>query len=373
MKKIYNKISPENRLKLQMLVFICLYWIIVIRIVIVQNLFGFYNFPADIYTPKAIVILRHSLIGATFAGLLMGLVTGLIELYVFPKRTHHNKFIVIFALKMCSYLISLLFISISVMIVYQLYTTDVNISNIIDATFKMLSSRGFMSFLYTGFFMSVVINMTLYFHNYIGYGNFLPMITGKYYIPKEEDRIFLFIDLKSSSFMAEKLGHKNYSKLLQKCFRELDYLIPHYNGTVYQFVGDEAVITWKTKNEINYTHAVLLFLKFQEVLENKTYEYFSKYEVMPLFKGAINSGNVMVAEVGGIMKKEVAYHGDVLNSASRIMEHCKPLDSDLLISGNVQKHLDNNNPKYSINNIGSITLRGKNKMQQVYSIIPIRL
>lgn len=368
----YNKISSENKLKLQMLFFICMYWIILIRIVFVQNFFGFYSFTPEAYTPKAMIILRQSLISSTSAGLLMGLVTGLIELYVFPKKLHHSKFIIIFALKMCSYLISLLLISVSVAIFYHIHNTDLNNSDIAYTIFNMLRSKGFLSFLYAGFFMSVIINMTLYIHNYIGFGNFMPMITGKYYIPKEEDRIFLFIDLKSSSFMAEKLGHKNYSKLLQKCFRELDYLIPQFNGTVYQFVGDEAVITWKSKNKINYSHAVSLLLKFQEVLENKTYEYYKEYEVMPHFKGAIHSGNVMVAEVGGTMKKEVAYHGDVLNTVSRIMEHCKPLEYDLLISGEIQKHLDNNK-NYSITNIGSIALRGKSKMQQVYGIIPIRL
>ena len=45
-------------------------------------------------------------------------------------------------------------------------------------------------------------------------------LTGKYFNPIEENRIFMFLDLKSSTSIAEKLSHVLYSKLIQDCFRK---------------------------------------------------------------------------------------------------------------------------------------------------------
>lgn len=40
----------------------------------------------------------------------------------------------------------------------------------------------------------------------------LGFLRGQYHRPKEEDRIFMFLDLKSSTTLAEQLGHLKYSR-----------------------------------------------------------------------------------------------------------------------------------------------------------------
>ncbi|MGB3468244.1 MAG: hypothetical protein WBA74_23360, partial [Cyclobacteriaceae bacterium] len=49
----------------------------------------------------------------------------------------------------------------------------------------------------------------------LGPGNLWKMIKGEFYYPKEDERIFMFIDLKSSTAIAEKLGHLLYSNFIQ--------------------------------------------------------------------------------------------------------------------------------------------------------------
>ena len=44
-------------------------------------------------------------------------------------------------------------------------------------------------------------------------------MTGYYQKPKEESKIFMFLDLQSSSKIAELLGHEKYSDFIQDCFR----------------------------------------------------------------------------------------------------------------------------------------------------------
>lgn len=48
-----------------------------------------------------------------------------------------------------------------------------------------------------------------------GSGNLRKMLTGEFFRPKEENRIFMFLDLRSSTSMAEILGHIKYSELIQ--------------------------------------------------------------------------------------------------------------------------------------------------------------
>jgi len=69
------------------------------------------------------------------------------------------------------------------------------------------------------------------------------LISGKYHRPREETRIFLFLDLRSSTTMAEKLGHVLYSRLIQDCFRDLTECAIAHEVEIYQYVGDEAVLT----------------------------------------------------------------------------------------------------------------------------------
>ena len=57
-----------------------------------------------------------------------------------------------------------------------------------------------------------------------GQGTLWKIITGKYRRPKEENRIFMFVDLNSSTTIAERLGAKNYH-----CTSE-GFFCPHHQS-----------------------------------------------------------------------------------------------------------------------------------------------
>ena len=81
-----------------------------------------------------------------------------------------------------------------------------------------------------------------------GPGNLFKMLSGKFYKPKQEERVFMFLDMRSSTTIAERLGHIRYSKLIQDCFKDISIVVTH-KAQIYQYVGDEAVLTWlKNKN-----------------------------------------------------------------------------------------------------------------------------
>ena len=141
----------------------------------------------------------------------------------------------------------------------------------------------------------------------------------------------MFLDMKSSTTITEKLGNITYSRLIQECFSDLTESAVLHKVEIYQYVGDEAVLSWKKDDGITKNHCIYAFYDFQRSLEQKRSYYEKKYGIFPEFKAGLNSGPVVVTEVG-IIKRDIAYHSDVLNTAARIQGMCNKLNSKLLIS-----------------------------------------
>ncbi|MCI5055820.1 MAG: adenylate/guanylate cyclase domain-containing protein [Flavobacteriales bacterium] len=202
----------------------------------------------------------------------------------------------------------------------------------------------------------------------IGPGNIWKLISGKFYRPHEEDRIFMFIDLKDSTVIAEKLGHLKYSKLIQDCFSDLS-VISKYKAEIYQYVGDEVVISWKAHDNIEVKQCFDAFFAFQNELLKKESYYMENYGTLPHFKAGIHLGPVVVAEVGRI-KREISYHGDTMNTAARIQGKCNDLDASFLASEDIVNSHDTFE-HYQINDVGEISLKGKANPMRLFKIIPL--
>jgi len=217
-------------------------------------------------------------------------------------------------------------------------------------------------------FFSIAAFLFLFFkqmNKKFGPGILLQYLTGKYFNPIEENRIFMFLDLKSSTSIAEKLSHVLYSKLIQDCFSELTEPVIAYNGQIYQYVGDEAVITWEKEDGLNNANCLNLFYDYMNLLESKKDHFLKSYQVFPEFKAGLSLGLVTVAEVGEL-KTEIAYHGDVLNTAARIQGFCNEFNKQLLLSETLVQNLAENK-QFKIQPIGEVKLRGKKGLSKIYS------
>ncbi len=70
----------------------------------------------------------------------------------------------------------------------------------------------------------------------------MKFIRGRYLRPTQEDRVFMFLDLKGSTAIAEKLG-PTYYRLLNDFFHDLSHPVLMARAEIYQYVGDEVVLT----------------------------------------------------------------------------------------------------------------------------------
>ena len=76
--------------------------------------------------------------------------------------------------------------------------------------------------------------------NVLGY-----FVAGVYHRPKAEERLFLFLDLTGSTQLAERLGSSHYFELLRRFVDDLSEPVLETGGEIYQYAGDEVVITWR--------------------------------------------------------------------------------------------------------------------------------
>ncbi len=154
--------------------------------------------------------------------------------------------------------------------------------------------------------------------------------------------------------MLKSWGHEKYSYFYSGLFaKKLTSPLLMTNGRVYQFVGDEVVVTWNASKLKNYKKAVDFFFLFKEELTGY-YSYFNdKYGVIPVFSASLNVGKVMAAEVGEV-KTEMAFHGDVLNTAARIQKQCKPYKKELLVTKPFANVIKNQPNGYHINYVDKV-------------------
>lgn len=208
---------------------------------------------------------------------------------------------------------------------------------------------------------SIVVGFTqllLQINSKFGQGALGNIIRGKYNTPKEERRIFMFLDLNSSTSMAERLGDEKYHELLKDFFSDITNPILDNNGEIYQYVGDEVIVAWKYEDGLKDNQCVKCFFDIKVHIKNMQDKYLRKYGLVPSFKAGIHCGKVVAGEIG-VIKRDITYSGDVLNTTSRILMMCKEFNAEILSSADLISKLSLKN--YATRPLGSIKLRGKEK------------
>ncbi len=200
----------------------------------------------------------------------------------------------------------------------------------------------------------------------IGQGVLANFFTGKYHSPKEEERIYMFLDMKSSTTIAESLGHVRYFEMLREYYADLSDPIMNYSGEIYQYVGDEIVVSWKLKNGLQNNNCIQCFFAMKAALNKQTRKYNEKFGLLPGFKAGFHLGKVTTGEIG-VIKKEIIFTGDVLNTTARIQGLCNMYKVDILVSDDLRKKLTLNS-HFQIDALGENELRGRDEKIKLFTI-----
>jgi len=226
-------------------------------------------------------------------------------------------------------------------------------------------NNSFLRFLVYFYLSGFFINFLKGVEKKVGRGNFRSWMFGMLNKPMEQERIFMFIDMKSSTSIAEKLKHKKYSHLVQDIFNDL-VVVYNYQGEIYQYLGDGAIISWNLKDGLRRNNFLNAFFAFKNVINKRRRYYNRKYGLVPKFKAGAHAGKVMVLQVGQI-RRDISYNGDAINTAARIESVCNDYKQEYLISGDLYNLLKDQKG-FNIKNIDKIKLKGKRKEKEIYHV-----
>jgi adenylate cyclase len=296
-------------------------------------------------------------------GFLVGTTVGLCEEFLFLEQFRKK-----------SYLFLLLFRSIvysSVFAFYELFINSLSKYFVSDLTLGASIHFAFFEEYYLRdlgiiVIMSALIIALFQIRRLHRPGDLIKYVTGKYHLPEEVNKIFLFIDLKSSTAIAEKIGNTKYSSFLIDYFHDMTDAILMSKAEIYQYIGDEIILSWSYNSGVKYGRCINCFFDIMNSIEMQKKKYLTKYGVQPEFKAALHGGNVSVTWIGTI-KKEIVYHGDVLNTTARIQEECNKYGQKFLISEFMLQNIEL--PEYLRSEfVGELQLKGKQKKVNIYGL-----
>ena len=298
-------------------------------------------------------------------GLALGIGFGVLELFLMRKLNKKIRTLPILSIiliKTLIYTLIIYFIS----NVLGLFAGLLEGKTIDEFYINLFKPYQYYLIIYSLIIFSIVV-FFMQISRLLGEGVLLKFLFGKYNKPVEEERIFMFLDLKSSTTFAEKLGHKKFYSLLNTFFHHISEPVIATKAEIYQYVGDEVVFTWKTENGIKNSNCLQIFFLIKEMIELNREQYLSEYGVIPEFKAGVHFGKVISAQIGDL-KREIVFNGDIVNTTSRIQQVCNDYNKDLLVSADLLLCLKDI-PEYLIQeNLGNIKLKGKEEEINIFSI-----
>lgn len=190
----------------------------------------------------------------------------------------------------------------------------------------------------------------------VGKRFFTDYFTGRYVHPRLETRVFMFLDLESSTTIAEKLGDVRYHDFLNDCFFLLSSPIEQSKAEIVKYVGDEVILTWNFNPKKDYTKVLVAYRDFMREIDARKKYFEVKYGYVPVFKAGVHFGEVVTSYLG-YLKKQKDFSGDIMNTTARILGYTKECDGFLLTSGDFFHYVRRNTLEYTI--IPDVILKGK--------------
>lgn len=164
-------------------------------------------------------------------------------------------------------------------------------------------------------------------------------LTGTYHHPKDEARIFMFLDLADSTHLAERLGSGTYYGLLRRFVDDLSDPILESAGEIYQYAGDEVIVTWTWADGVRDANCVRCFFRIADQIERNAQRYERDFGARPRFRAGLHGGTVTGGELGDL-RREIVFVGDVLNTTSRLEGYAKERGRELVVTGELVQALD---------------------------------
>lgn len=200
---------------------------------------------------------------------------------------------------------------------------------------------------------------------FVGGHNLLHLMLGTYRRPVLERRLFLFLDMKDSTVLAERLGPLTTRELIGKFFYDASQPVYDHGGEIHRFTGDGMVVTWKISDLENLDYAIETLDDIVESVRREAAYFERVYGHVPGFRAGLHCGDIVVCEEGD-MKRAIGYYGETIHMAARLEGEARTRGCDCILSGAVANRIARFADR--LQPLGPAELRGISGVQEIYAL-----
>jgi len=179
----------------------------------------------------------------------------------------------------------------------------------------------------------------------------------------------LFTDIVGSTSLAEKLDPEEWKEIVAGAHQRVSKVVYLYEGTIAQLLGDGvlaffgAPITHED-DPLRAVHAALDIQKMIADYERELQGYIDSFQI----RIGINTGTVVVGNLGSDLHMEYLAIGDAVNLAARLQSAARP--GGILISESTA-HLVK--ASFELHPLGEISLKGKAEPLSVFEVLKAKV
>lgn len=179
----------------------------------------------------------------------------------------------------------------------------------------------------------------------------------------------VFADVKGSTELLESMGTETWVETMNNLFQVIETEVYRFCGEVEQFRGDGLVALFgaKSASEDDPEHAVLAALSIQEAIKPFADDMMKREEIELVVRVGVNTGEIIVTNVGDEQYSEDTAMGEALALASRMETAAEP--GTVLVSENTYRLV---RESFDWMSLGEINVKGIRSPIHVYRPIAPR-
>ena len=179
----------------------------------------------------------------------------------------------------------------------------------------------------------------------------------------------LFADIQGSTAAAEQLDPEEWAEIINGAFERLIRPVYRYEGTLARLMGDAVLAFFGAPiaHEDDPERAIRAGLAMQQEVRPYAGEVTKRWGVEFDLRVGINTGLVVVGEVGSDLRVEYTAIGDAVNVAARMEQVAAP--GTLLVSEDTQRLVE---PLFEFEALEPIVVKGKTDPVNAFRVVGAR-
>jgi adenylate cyclase len=181
----------------------------------------------------------------------------------------------------------------------------------------------------------------------------------------------MFTDVRGFTAISEHYGAdvQGLTRIMNRYMTAMTARIIENGGTLDKYIGDAQMAFWNAPldDPDHAVHAVATALQMMEILDEFNEEIVK--EGIPAFGMGlgINTGTVVVGNMGSDQRFDYTCLGDSVNLASRLEGQSKPYGVRIVLGPHTAEAVAS---KYSVVELDSIAVKGKKEGVKIYTLAP---